>query len=237
MTTARTLITAAMKEIQVLQSGEVPTADEAQDALATLNRMIGMWSAEGLMVWFDTVEALTLIIGTAEYTIGTGGTMSTTRPEDIKQAYIRVDSTDHPLEIISHGEYQSFPNKATSGRPAYLAFNPAYPLGKIHLYPTPDAAWSIYLVSHKPLTAWTALDTDVSLPAEYDGAIVANLAIALAPQYGASVRNDVAGAALWGRRLIKRRAATPVATVDLEVARMTQIGRTAGPKTERPFNF
>lgn len=237
MTTARALITQAMKDIQVLQTGEVPTADEAQDALIKLNQMIARWSAEGMMVWFDTVEALTLIAGTSEYTIGTGGTMSTTRPEDISQAYIRIDGTDHAVMIISHGEYQTFENKSTAARPDYLAFNPAYPLGKIHLYPAPDAAYSLYLVSHKPLTSWTALDTDVSLPPEYDGTIVANLAIDLAPQYGATIRNDVAASALMGKRIIKRRASTPVVPVDLEVARMTQVGMRYGPKTERPFPF
>jgi hypothetical protein len=50
MTTPLDIIARALKDIGASGRGEVPTADEAQDALDMLNDMIDRWSTES-MTW------------------------------------------------------------------------------------------------------------------------------------------------------------------------------------------
>lgn len=49
-TTANDIVKGALREINVLASGEDPTASEAQDALTKLNEMIAGWEMEGISI-------------------------------------------------------------------------------------------------------------------------------------------------------------------------------------------
>lgn len=70
MTTALDLITGALRKINVLASGEVPSSAEQADALAVLNDMIDTWSTEHLSVINNTENVFTFQNGKATYTVG-----------------------------------------------------------------------------------------------------------------------------------------------------------------------
>lgn len=75
MTTPFDIITRAMKDIGALAAGEVPTADEAQDALDMLNDMIDQWSTESMMVFYRTEMVFNTVQNTVQYTLGPGGSV------------------------------------------------------------------------------------------------------------------------------------------------------------------
>ena len=62
MTTARTLITRSLRTLGVLHSGETPSAEEANDALDSLNEMLGAWIHDGLDIEFVTIASLNTVI-------------------------------------------------------------------------------------------------------------------------------------------------------------------------------
>lgn len=70
MTTALDLITGALRKINVLAAGEVPSASEQQDAMAVLNDLLDTWSTEHLSVIDSNENVLTLQNGRATYTVG-----------------------------------------------------------------------------------------------------------------------------------------------------------------------
>lgn len=70
MTTALDLITGALRKINVLAAGEVPSAAEQADALTVLNDMIDTWSTEHLSVINNTENIMTFQNGKATYTVG-----------------------------------------------------------------------------------------------------------------------------------------------------------------------
>lgn len=78
MTTPYDIITRAMKDIGALAAGEVPTADEAQDALDMLNDMIAQWSNENMMVFYRTEIVFPCVQNRTQYTIGPGGNVGAT---------------------------------------------------------------------------------------------------------------------------------------------------------------
>jgi len=70
MTQPIDIISRALKDIGALESGEVPTADAAQDAFDMLNDLVDQWSNEDMMVYNTTEIIFPLISGQVQYTIG-----------------------------------------------------------------------------------------------------------------------------------------------------------------------
>lgn len=204
MTTARTLIVKAMQKVGILVKGEVPAADEVNDALDAMNFILSSWSNDSTLITSRVVESFTLVGGTASYTIGTGQTFNTVRPVSIVDAYIRqsgnVDVPD--MSIISDEMYASIPYKSAPGIPYWLNYTNSYPNGVINLYPVPSTSYQLFLVSEKPITSQT-LDATLSLPTGWERAIIYNLAVDLAPDYGQKIDATLIGLAASSRKLIQ----------------------------------
>lgn len=183
MTTASGLIASAMKKIGVLTKSETPDSDESADGLVALNALLSSWSNESLLVYSRVTETLSLVAGTGSYTIGTGYTFNTIRPVLIVEAHTTNSGTDTHMDIVSDEVYNAIPVKTTQGIPEFLNFSNAFPASTIRLYPVPDSAYSMTLVSEKPLVTLALTDT-ISLPAGWERALTYALALELAPEYG-----------------------------------------------------
>lgn len=185
MATAQKNIKAAMRLLGLLAPGEEPTADEAQGALESLQAMLDQWSNSGFLVPVITTESFALTNGQASYTYGSGGDFNSTRPQEILGAYIRGSGgTDHPVTCINRERYNVIPNKGSPSLPQQLYFVPGYPLANVYLDNAPDAAYTLFLDTLKPLTTPAELTDSQSFPPGYDQAIRFNLAVNLAPEYG-----------------------------------------------------
>jgi hypothetical protein len=183
--TGRDLVSASARKIGVLASGETLDATDAVDALSELNRMLASWSTKKLAIYQIKEESpLTLTPGTASYTLGSGGSI-TTRPMSLESALIRSGSTDYPpLSLLTLDEFAAIGNKTVQGIPYSLYDDGGYPSRTIKLYPVPSAADSLILFTKRPLTLVATLDTVLSFPEGYEDALVYNLAVRLAPEYG-----------------------------------------------------
>lgn len=182
MTTARSIIEQASREIHVLGRGSTLPDSEAQSSLTALNSLMGSWSVEGGLVYTESKDTFSLT-GATSYSIGTGLDFSTTRPIDIVSAFLTNGSTDYPLEIIDQTKYAQIGQKSTGGITDYLYYDNNSPTGNIYLYPVPDSSYTLTLYSVKPLTEFTSLTDDITLPSGYERALVKNLAVDLAPSY------------------------------------------------------
>lgn len=70
MTTALDVVTGALRKINVLAAGEVPSASELQDAIAVLNDLLDTWSTEHLSVIDNKENVFTFFPGKTTYTVG-----------------------------------------------------------------------------------------------------------------------------------------------------------------------
>ena len=189
--TANDIIVAALQELGILVSGGSPNANDLSWSLGKLNRMLSSWSSDGINLHHRVEETFSLVGGTPDYTIGSGATFDTVRPNTIEQAFIRDSDHDYPLGIRPIAEYWTLSEKTTENRPAKLYYDPIFPNGTIYFYSTPDSAYSIHLVSQKPLITYVSAGTEVSLPGEYKDTLVLNLAIRMASRYGKAVSMDL----------------------------------------------
>lgn len=189
MATALDLIKAQLRDIGALAVGETPSAEDAQDALAEMNRMLGSWSNEGLMAFERVREEFTLTAGSASRTIGATGNFATTRPLEIVEATIEDQTAsptaEYPVRVLTRSEWALITQKDTQSTiPAQLFYEPTFPNGTLYLFPVPSAAHKLVLYSRKPLTAISALSSTISLPPGWEDALVKNGAIRLSPGYG-----------------------------------------------------
>ncbi len=205
MTTALQIITKALQKNGVLTAGEAPAADMAADGLSALNGLIDSWSNDSLMIYARTTESFPLVSGQATYTIGTGQQFNTTRPIAIEDAcYTRLSPNfDEPISVISDELYSQITSKATLGRPRVLNYSNAYPVALINLWPVPEQNYTLFITSEKPLSNWT-LYQDVVLPPGWERALIFNLAIDLAPDYGQPISDSMANGARESKGNIAR---------------------------------
>jgi hypothetical protein len=213
MATARTIISRALRLIQVLAAGETAGAAEAVDALEALNDMLASWSASNLIVPVKTVETLT---------VSASPVALATRPVRIVGAWINDGASDRPVTLISQADYLGIANKGLTGLPSSLFCDGVYPVASVCLYPVPDRSYFLTLQRWDPLAQVPTLDTEIELPGEYREALAANLAIRLAPEYGTSVGAEVSAMASTSLDLLRGLNAQPVATLYSGIMGVTQ---------------
>jgi hypothetical protein len=195
-----------------------PTASRRARALRFLNRWLAALSADDLFIYATTKETHTLVAGTAEYTWGSGGNISTTRPYDIDNIFLRDDTTDSEVIVMTEGNYNKIVDKTAQGLPEKYVLIREYPLAKLIFSLTPDAAYVAHIASRKLLKAFTVADfnIDIVLPGEYELGILYNLVILLSPVYGQTISPATAKFAKDGLDIIVAQNATPVPEIKPE---------------------
>ena len=92
MTKAIDIITRAMKDIGVLAAGEVPTAEEAKDALDMLNDLLAQWSNENMMVFYRSEIIFPCVQDQTQYTIGPNGSVGASFSGSISGKTLTVEA-------------------------------------------------------------------------------------------------------------------------------------------------
>lgn len=216
MTTARTIITKALRKLHVLGQGQSLTADEAQEALLDLDNMIEQWSLEGGFIYTKTIETFNLT-GATSYTIGAGGDFNTTQPLIIEAMVLNDEEVDTSLSQLSTEQYASIEQKNTGEYPASFYYDNNHPLGRIYFYPVAGAQYTVTMYAQKKLEGFTDIGTDYNLPTGYANALIDNLVIKLASQYGKEPAESIKTGALEAKNAIYKyntRNDTPLMGID-----------------------
>lgn len=213
MASAQTLINASLRTLGVLASGETATAEESSDALDTLNRMMESWRLERLSAYALVNQSVAWAANLSSKTMGTGGDWNIVRPVKIESAnWLDSAGTVFPLESATQEAFATLDSLV--GTPMQYCYESTYPLATLRLWPTPDAAGTAVCVVRVPFSALVLGDT-ISLPPGYERAMVFNLAVELAAQYGIEPPPSVVAMAKDAKADIKRNnMAVPLLNVD-----------------------
>lgn len=208
MATARDLITRSLRLIHVLDSGEDPTADEANDSLTALNDMLDSMSVPGLYIYATKENIVSWTSGQASRTIGGAGDFNVTRPTRIEDGTFYRTSTneDYQLKILrTRAAYNTILTKSTtSSLPEFLYYEPSFPLGVLYAWPVPSVTLSVYLQSQEQLTQLTALDTALSIPPGYKELLTSMLCARLAPEFGVALPPEAQDMMRRASRAVRR---------------------------------
>lgn len=210
MATGQSLVNRACRLIGVVASGNSATSAESADALIAMNAMLDSWRNDRLMGYSLTTVSKAVTVADASYTIGTSADFNTARPVAIKHAYMTIRSTDYPVHVCTDAEWFSIKDKTTtSDLVEKVWYNPTMSNGTVNVWPVPSATNTLYLVVLSPVADLTLAGT-VALPQGWEDAIAGNLAIRIAPEFGAQVPAAVAKFATDSLAAIKRRNSTPI---------------------------
>jgi hypothetical protein len=181
MTTVSQILTRAGQALGYTGRGEVLSAADANDGLAAFNAMLDSWSGEGLASYANQTISTPLVIGTQSYTIGSGGTINTTRPDNILQAWIRDSSNlDFPMSIVPQNEWNDIVMKGnTSQIPQVLFYDSQYPLGIVYVFPVPLIGYTLFFNAIIQQATFSSLPMSLTAPPGYERAYILNLALEL----------------------------------------------------------
>jgi hypothetical protein len=176
VTTVYDIIRQAMKDIGAIGGRETPSTDEAQDALSTLNQ---------------------------SYTIGADGDLDIERPYAVDAVYWLDNGVSRPLvPMHSFEDYQDIGVKDLSSTPSAFYYRPDFPLAQLFVWPAVNTG-SLVLTMRVPMPIYADIYEEISLPAEYLGAIRWNLALMLCATFGLQPNASVVLFAKQTKRALK----------------------------------
>lgn len=229
MSTMRSLVTSALRLLNVVQENETPSAADMDIALSAFNGMLDSWSAERLNIFTVNPTYFNLVPNQQSYTLGTGGDWNTPRPMQILSAQVSLNSTfeqgiipndwnlpyskytatpntlDIPLEMLNDAQYAAINVKMTpSTFPTKIYDNGDFPLRKIYVWPVPTEVHPIILWLWAPLSNKSYLDAELNLPQGYERALKFNLAVELSAEFGKTLPEQIYTIANEAKAVIKR---------------------------------
>ncbi len=203
-TTRDQIITASLRRLRVLNSGQAPSANDLIDCSLELNNLLKMWATKGLLLWLYDLVQIPMIQNKYRYTIGPNGDADPGyRPlRALEGSFIRTTCippiTDTQLQLLSRLEYLQYSQKATLGIPNSfyydvqqgpgpnpVAYDPyAQGWGVLYIFTAPsDSTRTIFLNVERPIQDVTAADQTFDLPLEWYQALVKVLAAEVADYF------------------------------------------------------
>lgn len=178
------LITQAAGLIGALTQGTGLNDSEFDDCFARLNILVDSWNADPLKHYAITSEQHALSSEVGSYTLGSGGSFSTTRPVLIESANILLSGLKHPLDLISKAAYDAILEPTGQMTvPRKLYDDGGFPTRTIKLWPVPSGTPDLEINSPLIIPPFGALNSAVSLPPAYYKALLYTLATDIAPSF------------------------------------------------------
>lgn len=186
------VITQAFKKINALGNFETLDTPRLNDGINTLNPILKHYSTMGMPLW--AIDEMTIpfssLATTSGLAVGLGQTLNSVAPLKVLQA-VRKDTTtgfDVPMTIYTYEDYQNLSNKASTGAPISLFYQPKGAIGYMKVWLLPDSYWqtngSLYIRYQRPFQdAGNASDVP-DFPVEWQRTLILALAHDLAPNYG-----------------------------------------------------
>lgn len=184
--TRNDLIATALRKLGVLAAGQTPSAEDYNNGSVSLNTLVAEFRSKGMPLWARKTYSFTPTAGVGTYEIGIGKTFNTAYPLHIVQAYRQdgTNTTKIEMQIIPNYNYNLYPT-ASGGTPIQLNYQPLNNYGRINLWPIPDTtATTITIVYQAPFEYFVSGTDTQDFPEEWYNAIIYNLAVLLAPEWG-----------------------------------------------------
>lgn len=182
------IIAAAMRKIGALAESQSPTSAQLSIGQEALNGLISRFQTLGMPLWKRTQYNLTLVNGTATYTLGVGQTTNIPFPLKLWSAVLRHSSGSvQDMIQVSRDEFNLL-TTSSSGKPVEYTYQPFVNLGVLKVWPTPDSttasSYTMELTYNTPVYGFTSASETPDFPQEWQLALIYGLAVLLAPEYG-----------------------------------------------------
>ena len=210
MATVRDIVTGALQEIGVLAAGETATDADATIGLSSLNDLLDQWAAERLQIYEIDRTTWTIVSGTRDYTLGSGGDINIARPMYVDHINFLDTSPTEPLERqlqpLTEDAWSRVPIKTLEAPfPTSWYCDRSYPLATVSLWPVPTSA-TIQGVIYAPtaVAEFSSLASTVALPPGYRRMLIKNLAVDLTSPFEREAQPALIHEAMESKGVVKR---------------------------------
>ena len=190
------IVAEAFRKIGAL--GDTETLDTTRQAIGLigLNLMVKTFTAFGLEIWTLQEELIYMsLFGTEPMLlVGPGQAIDLDyRPVKLLECQRGDDSTATdpktvPMIITPNRTWQEEPNKKMTGVPNSAYYKPNAYTGELHIWPVPDTYWAangyVQCLFQRQVQDFDSSSDDPDFPPEWHEALVYQLAVRLAPNYG-----------------------------------------------------
>lgn len=174
--TNRNLVHAALRKVGVIGQHEAATGEQYVEALEALWRMLKSWQNQGHNLWL--VDYATVPLTTSStYALDPA-------PFDVQSVRFKSGGIETPMRRMTRGEYDSIPQKSSSGIPTGYYFDKRKEGATLLVWP------SLAVVSGQELSLTvvreiedTESEAEADVPAEWYDAVIYGLAARLADDY------------------------------------------------------
>lgn len=162
-----------IEEAYELLGLEANSGHDLHTARRSLNLLLQSLSNDQINLWKTILTTQTTTQGTASYTLDAAVI-------DVKDVVVRRNSNDLVMTRVSRQQYQSYPNKASQGRPTqYWLERLTTPV--LHVWPTPDnSSDELRFYALERIEDVGDHTNTLDLPSRFQPAIVTGLAYRLA---------------------------------------------------------
>lgn len=169
-----------MLAARVIGQDQTVASGDGQLVLRRLNRMLDSWSNEKQMIFSNDSESFNMVAGQQSYSTAL---LPSGRPVAINSMRVSLNNLDYPVDFIDQLKWNDITYKLTQSIPRWCYYDGAYPNASMFFYPVPYAAFTCTVYAQRVLSAPLTLATNLTMPAGYEAAIVAGLAVDISPSF------------------------------------------------------
>lgn len=178
------LLNQAAKLIGALTQGTGLNQSEIDDLFAQLNIIVDAWNADPTKHYAVLTETHALTAHTGTYTLGSGGTYSSTRPVYIHSAAIILSGIKHPMDLINKAQYDAILEPTGEMQiPRKLYDDGGFPTRTIKIWPVPSGTPDLEVASPQIIPPFGATNSALALPPAYYKALLYTLAVDAGPTF------------------------------------------------------
>jgi hypothetical protein len=140
-------------------------------------------------LWAREEYNLTMVAGQRDYTFGVGQAVSTAFPLHV-QSVILANTTGGAVRSLFPEARDDFNllNRTQTGTPVCFSYQPKVNLGVLSLWPIPDSTavsgYTVRVTYQRPFSGFTSSSETPDFPQEWQNALIYQLAVSLAPEFG-----------------------------------------------------
>jgi hypothetical protein len=189
------LIFDAYGEIGVYGPADTISTADLGVALRRLNLILDTWAAQPLMAMSISFYDLPITAGTSQYTIGPSGgsPIVGARPTRIRAARLAYPTSNplfYPMDVLDVLQFADLSSSryydVGQTRPDTVVYNKTLPNATVIVLPVPDNAATIRLWYDYQPAPFGAISDSLALSQGYYKALMLQLALELAPSFGAT---------------------------------------------------
>ncbi len=168
----------------LIQEGQTVNSEQTVNGMRKLTDLINLWQTQGLKLWMQQDLSVTLVAGTATYTLGLAGTVVMAKPTQVTDAYYQdANGVRRPLTPLAWTDWVRLSQITQQGAINSYFVDKQQALLSVSFWLVPDTTAALgtgHLIIRRQVTGFTNVTEDMNFPSEWRIALRWGLADELA---------------------------------------------------------